>query len=607
MRAHLAAPLTLIAALYASMAAAQPSPRDLPLEAQSASAPPPITISYVDGRVDVVRPDGVVAAEAPDILDDDDRLVTAEGRTELLFDDGTVVHVDRQSDLRVDRGVRLRLVSGRLAVHTPATVDAVVIATPAGVVRLAPRGAYDLRADDLRGDTTVAVLQGTAVLGGGERELRVDAGDALSIDPRELRPSRARTVGPDAFLDWSRRRLDATTTDRDMALPAPIQPWAADLALHGQWSTLPQHGAVWFPSAGPSWRPYYYGSWRFTRHGWTWIDADRWAWPVHHYGRWGRHASLGWYWIPQRTWGPAWVGWAVASQHVAWAPLGWNRRPIVDFNVGARGGPAGLFASSWSILPRHAFGRRGPIYRDLEDPRQLSGPVLGGFVSQMIGPRGPGDSSDRYLVGGRRPPYNPPPSSRGGSAAPPIAYQPSRGPATRGESPSAPGSTRRRPTDAAPVDPAPPITLPRERSWSTAPSAMPVDETRSRSPRQRGYGYPPAATTPRGEAPPPSEAQPPATAARPSGPPPSEGSARTRPRGWSAPSAAPVPDGAAAATPEARPRSGGERRAPRTDGDSGGAAQSGGADHRTPRGNGDGARGNGSGGRGSRGQARPRG
>ena len=123
------------------------------------------------------------------------------------------------------------------------------------------------------------------------------------------------------------------------------------------------YGPVWFPSAGPSWRPYQYGSWRFTRYGWTWIDVDRWAWPVHHYGRWGHHDARGWYWLPQRTWGPAWVGWAVAADHVAWSPLGWNRRPLVDFSIGARRGPVGLFASSWSILPRQAFGRRGPIYR----------------------------------------------------------------------------------------------------------------------------------------------------------------------------------------------------------------------------------------------------
>ena len=458
MRSYRFASFALAASLMVATPAAAQFPVDTPLAGDPHGAlerPAPVSLAYVDGRVDLVRPDGVQAAEAPDLLQEDDRLVTAEGRAELVLDDGSVAHVDRLSDVRIDLGVRLRLVSGRLVVHTPPDIDALYVSTPAGPVRLAARGVYDLTADDLRGDTVIAVREGHAALEVGDTETPVGADDVLQVDPRDLKPRWARGTQRDAFLDWSDRRLRLVTADRHAALPGPLQPWAADLAAHGQWSTLPTYGAVWFPSAGPSWRPYQYGSWRYTRYGWTWIDTDRWAWPVHHYGRWGHHASRGWYWMPHRAWGPAWVGWAVAADHVAWSPLGWDRRPLVDFSVGARLGPVGLFASSWSILPRHAFGRRGPIYRDLQDPRYLAGPVLGGFVSQMIGPRGPAGPGDRFAV---RPGYRVTPSTsrpvrRGGVSEPPIAYQPRQAEPARGErSPDAP--VRRRPMDAPPVDPA---------------------------------------------------------------------------------------------------------------------------------------------------------
>jgi hypothetical protein len=172
-------------------------------------------------------------------------------------------------------------------------------------------------------------------------------------------------------------------------LPVELTAYAPGFATYGRWDTLPAYGPVWFPTAAPGWRPYANGNWRHTRYGWTWIDSDPWGWPVHHYGRWGRHASRGWYWIPQRTWGPAWVGWAIEAGYVGWSPLGWNSRPVVDFAVGARVGPLGLWAGRWSVVPRHAFGGRGPIGRYYADVRRLPGPVLGGFVMQNRGPRGP--------------------------------------------------------------------------------------------------------------------------------------------------------------------------------------------------------------------------
>lgn len=525
MRVHRVVSCALVASLaLAAPAAAQPSagtpfPSALP-DADAAGAPAPVSLAYIEGRVDHVRRDGVEPAQAPDLLEEDDRLVTTDGHAELVIDDGSVVHVDRVSDVRVDLGVRLRLVRGRIRVATAPDIDALYLASPAGPVRLAADGVYDLAAADLDGETVIAVVAGHAALITGDTETPIGADDILRVDPRDPRPRWERGSPRDAFTDWSDRRLRTVTSARHVALPPAVQPWAADLAANGQWSTMAPYGPVWFPSAGPAWRPYQMGGWRFTRYGWTWIDQQRWGWPVHHYGRWGHHAARGWYWIPHRAWGPAWVSWAVAADHVAWSPLGWDRRPLVDFAVGARLGPAGLFASTWSILPRHAFGRRGWIDRDLADPRYLPGPVLGGFVSQMIGPRGPAGPGDRFAVrpGRRAMPPGPRPSSPG-FGAPPIAYEPSLPPPTarpRDErTPDAP--PRRRPMDAPPIEPAPSSGT-GEREWAPVPEAgtyIPRAVPR-RAPREQApVGAP--VRVPRGEAPPHAEppSSPPAPAAAP--------------------------------------------------------------------------------------------
>jgi hypothetical protein len=104
--------------------------------------------------------------------------------------------------------------------------------------------------------------------------------------------------------------------------------------------------------------------------------------------------------MPRRTWGPAWVGWAVEADYIGWSPLGWNSRPVIDFFIGGRVGPVDAWAGSWSVVPRRVFGGRGPIGRYYTDLRHLPAPVLGGFVVQSHSPRGPA-GWDRRLPAAR--------------------------------------------------------------------------------------------------------------------------------------------------------------------------------------------------------------
>ncbi len=94
------------------------------------------------------------------------------------------------------------------------------------------------------------------------------------------------------------------------------------LSPYGQWVSHPTYGQVFLPSGvAAGWQPYTNGQWAYTNFGWTWRSRSNFGWATSHYGRWGHSASLGWYWVPGTTWGPAWVSWRTGT-YMGWAPLG---------------------------------------------------------------------------------------------------------------------------------------------------------------------------------------------------------------------------------------------------------------------------------------------
>jgi hypothetical protein len=120
------------------------------------------------------------------------------------------------------------------------------------------------------------------------------------------------------------------------ARPGPTQRVVVDvsifydsLAPYGRWFAVDEFGWVWTPyDVAVGWRPYTHGYWVFTDYGWTWVSRWRWGWAPFHYGRWVHHRRQGWFWVPGRVWGPAWVLWRQRPGWVGWAPMppqrGWR-------------------------------------------------------------------------------------------------------------------------------------------------------------------------------------------------------------------------------------------------------------------------------------------
>jgi hypothetical protein len=395
----------------------------------SAAPPPPAHLAFVDGSVDVVQ-DGVTArAEPPTLLIDGDTVRTAYGRAEIVFADGSLLHLDRDTSLDILASDRVRLVGGRAIVRfSSAGTRPYVVDTPAASVRLDIRGEYTVSAVNRSGnDLEVSVARGTAEIDDGAQRVVVRAGESVSLATAGQRAV-FRTFNSarwDTFAQWSNERATGFAAANSAAhLPAELRAYGPEFDQYGQWDYVAPYGNVWLPSVAVGWRPYYDGSWGHTRWGWTWYGRNRWAWPTHHFGRWG-HNGAAWFWIPTNVWGPGWVSWGFSANHVSWSPLGFDGLPAIGFWP-RRDHPAYTPHNpwrGWTVVPRDHFGsRRWPIRSYAVDGNGLDDVsrralVFGNVVPPIPGgsrpiDRAPANDAPAYRAPAYRAPINRAPANR---------------------------------------------------------------------------------------------------------------------------------------------------------------------------------------------------
>jgi hypothetical protein len=330
-----------------------------PPEVPAAAAP--AHVSLVDGAATVERDGQSQPATVNAPFVPGDRLRTTTGRAELIFADGSVLDVDQYSAVDLQAPALIRLASGRVmlfvsgAGNQASSAARYQIDTPVASARADGPGEYRIAVVNgrngleaelavLRGTGSLATERGAGPVRAGERSIARDA-EAPSY-PQGFNSARF-----DAFDQWAMARRDERIGSvSPQYLPPDLQMYGGTFDRYGSWEYSSPYGNVWYPTVAPDWRPYYYGSWApYQPWGWTWIGLDYWAWPTHHFGRWG-FARSRWFWIPGRTWSPAWVEWAGAPGFVSWCPLGFNGRPVFAFSLG--------FASrwnGWTVLPRGSF------------------------------------------------------------------------------------------------------------------------------------------------------------------------------------------------------------------------------------------------------------
>jgi hypothetical protein len=333
---------------------------------EPATVAPPAHIAYLDGAVMLERDGTVETASVNAPVVPGDRLRTAAGRVDVLFPDGTTLDLDETSSTDMLSPTVVRLTSGRAMVFATGTSNPsppvrYQIDTTAASARMdgpgeyrvavfAGRDAPETELAVLRGLATLATDRGTVTVRAGERGVALDGGGPSLSQPFN-------SARLDAFDRWTAdRRAERAIASSAQHLPSSLQMYGGTLDQYGSWQYAAPYGYVWYPSVAAGWRPYYYGFWSPIRsYGWTWVGTDVWSWPTHHYGRWG-YGGGGWFWIPGRTWAPAWVSWAAAPGYVSWCPLGFDGRAVFALSI-ARGDPW----VGWVVVPRTTFGNRDHV------------------------------------------------------------------------------------------------------------------------------------------------------------------------------------------------------------------------------------------------------
>ncbi|MDB5480200.1 MAG: hypothetical protein JWO83_1253, partial [Caulobacteraceae bacterium] len=271
-----------------------------------------------------------------------------DGRAELQI--GSVdARLDSETELDVvdvDYGdTRLGLPQGSLDIRLwTSPRRPVIIATPAGDVRLDARGLYriDVGApqDGNYPPVEVTVFEGAADAPSPEGLTPVQPGQAALVyagyDPQIQ-------YAENAYIDDWGRDLEARMRWRPTDESAADVTGLGDLYGYGDFSADPQYGQVWFPRDVPQdWAPYRDGHWAYVEPwGYTWIDDEPWGFAPFHYGRWAQIGGR-WGWIPGRStpepvYAPALVaffggaGWRLGdSDAIGWAALA----PDEDYRPG---------------------------------------------------------------------------------------------------------------------------------------------------------------------------------------------------------------------------------------------------------------------------------
>lgn len=278
-----------------------------------------------------------------------DRLwVDADGRAEMHIG-STAVRIAAFTSLDVlnldERGTQLRLAQGSVNVRLR-TLDVggnFEISTPAGAVLLTQPGSYRVIVDPSGTAITIVVRRGQAdVLTGaapftiGENQLATIASGSQQI---YLAPA------ADEFDNWSALRDSREDNVAATRYVSQDMTGYEELDRHGTWSSEPEYGTVWYPTAvSANWAPYREGHWTWiSPWGWTWIDDAPWGFAPSHYGRWVWVRNR-WAWTPGKRdarpqYAPALVAfvgganWSVSVSSgpaVGWVPLGW-REPYIPW------------------------------------------------------------------------------------------------------------------------------------------------------------------------------------------------------------------------------------------------------------------------------------
>ena len=291
-----------------------------------------------------------------------DRVRTQAGRVEVLFADGSTLHLDEHTmvDFQSDEVVRLLSGRVRLSVSGPARDVAYRVDAPSAWVQINNPGEYRVSAA-ARTTRSSSRCCAAARSSSTNRDAATCRPASAPTHALQAAPSPAyvfNSAAWDSFDRWSESRRDQRLGVSAQYLPEDVRPYAPAFDTYGSWRHEPAYGVRVVPARRRSAGVRTIAAagracGRTAGRGLRTIPGD------------GRRITTaagaspagpgsG---FPDASWAPAWVSWGYAPGYVSWCPLGWNNRPVLGFSVNYYGGRRYDPWYAWSVLPRAALQR----------------------------------------------------------------------------------------------------------------------------------------------------------------------------------------------------------------------------------------------------------
>ncbi len=312
-------------------------------------------ISYVeikhDGKDPVVFREGQVRPEVALLnlpLGPGDIIQTSDARRcEVQFDNGTIVRLDYDTELKIETILapslstakkisNLLLAKGQVYVMYKKydSLEIFQIITPSAAIKLSHHAIAMIRSSEE--GTDVQVEQGKAQILYGEDksnllEVKLKAKERALITPdHQAKP--ASYAGESDFHAWNASvNENFRVLHEESFLPKPIEKLPKAVVyfaqrygnVYGEWLWHPLYGYVWRPYYNDyypwgTWHPLYYGSWTVYQGQLFWIPEEPWGWVPYHLGIWMWDPKKGWLWLPGSMFAPAWAVWDFYFGYYFW-------------------------------------------------------------------------------------------------------------------------------------------------------------------------------------------------------------------------------------------------------------------------------------------------
>ena len=219
-------------------------------------------LSHVEGTVTRLHRFAPAPAGVGVALVERDQIVTAVGRAEVTFADGSVMHLDQHTQVVISGGSRVRLLDGRVSLRTTTTYT---VETVSGVHVLSAsarsssselrRDLYELTASANNRDVLVRVVEGQAQIESPWGVESVTSTQTAFVSGPTGRPfvSGYHHVQNDAFVQWSNSSLALVSSAYARSEAGELR---RDLAI----ATFGREGGPPFvPYAHPAYRQFAYG------------------------------------------------------------------------------------------------------------------------------------------------------------------------------------------------------------------------------------------------------------------------------------------------------------------------------------------------------------